>query len=241
MKKNLGKTREKTHSGKGNSSLLKLKINQGNPNNQGKEGKTKHSLKTQTFAENRRFSQEPAEFGGTLPQPDMVCLAHRNRSDPRGPKDQKKKFEISIEIENFDREWNFRASHPPRPYFLLWGNRDVEIKIFERDQTFRSRLKISIEIKFFVIVGPSGIFAICDCDAPREPQKSQRFPRQEKAMLHCDLRVRWKVASDLRFRAAMSEPKTPSFCRFSSGTRRIWRNTSPARHGLSLGDRRAVS
>ena len=34
-------------------------------------------------------------------------------------------------------------------------------------------------------------------------------------MLHCDLRVRWKVASDLRFRAAMSEPKTPSFCGIS--------------------------
>ena len=31
-------------------------------------------------------------------------------------------------------------------------------------------------------------------------------------MLHCDLRVRWKVASDLRFRAAISEPQTPSFC-----------------------------
>ena len=34
-------------------------------------------------------------------------------------------------------------------------------------------------------------------------------------MLHCDLRLRWKVASDLRFRAAMSEPKTPSFCGIS--------------------------
>ena len=34
-------------------------------------------------------------------------------------------------------------------------------------------------------------------------------------MLHCDLRVRWKVASDLRFRAALSEPKTPSFCGIS--------------------------
>ena len=39
--------------------------------------------------------------------------------------------------------------------------------------------------------------------------------RQGKAMLHCDLRVRWKVASDLRFRAAISEPKTPSFCGIS--------------------------
>ena len=45
------------------------------------------------------------------------------------------------------------------------------------------------------------------------PEK--RFPRQEKAMLHCDLRVRWKVASDLRFQAAISEPKTPAFCRIS--------------------------
>ena len=35
-------------------------------------------------------------------------------------------------------------------------------------------------------------------------------------MMHCDLRVRWKVASDLRFRAAISEPKTTSFCRISS-------------------------
>ena len=34
-------------------------------------------------------------------------------------------------------------------------------------------------------------------------------------MLDCDLSVRWKVASDLRFRAAISEPKTPSFCGIS--------------------------
>ena len=34
-------------------------------------------------------------------------------------------------------------------------------------------------------------------------------------MLHCDLRVRWKVASDLRFQAAISGPKTPSFCGIS--------------------------
>ena len=42
-----------------------------------------------------------------------------------------------------------------------------------------------------------------------------RFPKQEKAMPHCDLRVRWKVAGDLRFRAAISEPKTASFCGIS--------------------------
>ena len=50
---------------------------------------------------------------------------------------------------------------------------------------------------------------------PSRPQKSQRFPRQEKAMLHCDLGVRWKVTSDLRFRVAISQPKTPSFCGIS--------------------------
>ena len=37
------------------------------------------------------------------------------------------------------------------------------------------------------------------------------FPRQEKAMLHCNFRVRWTVASDLRIRAAISESKTSSF------------------------------
>ena len=47
------------------------------------------------------------------------------------------------------------------------------------------------------------------------PRNRSRSPRQEKAVLHCDLRVRWKVASDLRFRAAISEPKTPSFCGIS--------------------------
>ena len=47
---------------------------------------------------------------------------------------------------------------------------------------------------------------------PSRTPEIARFPRQDKAMLHCDLRVRWKVASDLRFRAAISEPKTPSFC-----------------------------
>ena len=47
------------------------------------------------------------------------------------------------------------------------------------------------------------------------PRNRKRSPGQEKAMLHCDLRLRWKVASDLRFRAAISEPKTPSFCGIS--------------------------
>ena len=63
--------------------------------------------------------------------------------------------------------------------------------------------------------GKAAIFAICDCDAHRGPQKLQRFPRREQAMLHFDLSVRWKVASDLRSQTATSEPKTLSFCRIS--------------------------
>ena len=50
---------------------------------------------------------------------------------------------------------------------------------------------------------------------PSRTPEIARFPTQEKTMLHCDLRVRWKVASDLRFRAAISEPKSPSFCGIS--------------------------
>ena len=50
---------------------------------------------------------------------------------------------------------------------------------------------------------------------PSRTPEIARSPRQEEAMMHCDLRVRWKVASDLRFRAAISEPKTPSFCGIS--------------------------
>ena len=43
-------------------------------------------------------------------------------------------------------------------------------------------------------------------------------------MLHCDLCVRWKIASNLRFRAAISEFKTPSFC----GILANWLSRSPS-------------
>ena len=52
------------------------------------------------------------------------------------------RLKISSENEIFER-----ATHLVTHF--LWGNRDVEIEIFERDQKFRSRLKISSEIKFF--------------------------------------------------------------------------------------------
>ena len=47
-----------------------------------------------------------------------------------------------------------------------------------------------------------------------DPGNRSDFRNKRKlAMLRCDLRVRWEVASDLRFRAAISEPKTPFFLR----------------------------
>ena len=46
-------------------------------------------------------------------------------------------------------------------------------------------------------------------------------------MLHCDLRVPEKVASDLRFRAAISEPKSPSSCGISG-------NLAPEQKSLAI-------
>ena len=68
-----------------------------------------------------------------------------------------------------------------------------------------------------VLSAPKSRSDFCDLRlrCPSRTPEIARFLRQEKAMLHCDLRVRWKVASDLRFRAAISEPKTPSFCGIS--------------------------
>ena len=45
--------------------------------------------------------------------------------------------------------------------------------------------------------------------------RNRAISETRQTMLHCDLRVRWKVASNLRFRAAISEPKTPFFCGIS--------------------------
>ena len=52
----------------------------------------------------------------------------------------------------------FSSEPPTAALFFLWGIRDVEIEIFERDQKFRSRLEISSKIdeQILLIVGPSG-------------------------------------------------------------------------------------
>ena len=63
---------------------------------------------------------------------------------PEGPKDQKNsRFRARLKI--FEREWNFRASHPPQPYFC--GEFETsrlkpssEIRNFDRDWKLRARL-----------------------------------------------------------------------------------------------------
>ena len=52
-------------------------------------------------------------------------------------------------------------------------------------------------------------------ERPTRETQTEQYSDTVLAMLHCDLRVRWKAASDLRFRAAISEPKTSSFCGIS--------------------------
>ena len=72
--------------------------------------------------------------------------------------------------------------------------------------------------------GYPGIFAGISQGHPKSLRKKKLCsifgPYTQKTLaisepLHCGLRVRWKVASDLRFRVAMSEPETPSFCGIS--------------------------
>ena len=84
-----------------------------------------------------------------------------------------KKFEISSEIENFERERHFRASHPPRPYFC--GEFDTsrlifssEIKNFDRDSNFRWGLN------FFGRWALWGELEVTDLRWQREP-KTQVF------------------------------------------------------------------
>ena len=95
-------------------------------------------------AKKRKFAHNPANmckkrFYAIPPLviPPFAC--HRPKI--------KKKIEISIETENFEREWNLRASHPLRPYFC--GEFETsrlkfssEIRNFDRDWNFRARLKL---------------------------------------------------------------------------------------------------
>ena len=121
----------------------------------------------------KKGSEEPQKWSKiAVPPPEALY------DQPRGPKDQKK-----IEIENFEREQNFRASHPPRPYFC-GGNRDVEIENFERDLKIRSKLKISSEIEFFWSLSeePKRVVSkrVVSADVPPERKPERGYVRQNR-------------------------------------------------------------
>ena len=80
---------------------------------------------------------------------------------------------------------------------------------------FSSSLELREPMKWTLAHRNRSDFCDLRLRCPSQTPEIARFPKQEKAMPHCDLRVRSKVASDLRFRAAISEPKTPSFCGIS--------------------------
>ena len=90
--------------------------------------------------------------------------------------------------------------------------RGIRVKIF-----FESKLDIiplnKKNVEFLAWrIEIAAIFAIYDRDAHRRPKKSQRFPRQEKAILHCDLRAHGKSLAIWDFGLQFQSPK-PFFCR----------------------------
>ena len=107
------------------------------------------------------------------------------------------------------------------PYFILEGSRGDTHKVFQglRWPDSRESIRRFAWIAWFsrIVSGFRNRSDFCNLrlGCPSQTPEIARFPRQEKAVLHCDLRARWKVASDLRLRAAISEPKTSSFCRIS--------------------------
>ena len=68
-----------------------------------------------------------------------------------------------------------------------------------REIIFVARLHLQLHTYNFLSLAHRNRSDFCDLRlrCPSRPPEIARFPRQEKAMLHCDLRVRWKVASDL--------------------------------------------
>ena len=141
---------------------------------------------------------------------------HREKREPGEDMKEKRRREINetgMPVQNFDERAHMRATHKwhtclPSSHFIY---------LLCQKNKAHCVGGASFACHSLAHRNRSDFGDFGDCDAHRGPQKSQRFPKQEKAMMHCDLGVRWKVVSDLRFRAAISEPKTPSFCGISGG------------------------
>ena len=76
------------------------------------------------------------------------------------------------------------------------------------------RLSLSLSLSLYVLLSVFQVGQVCRWGLINGPQSGLSYlilRDKTKPVLHCDSRVRWKAASDLRFGAALYEPETPSF------------------------------
>ena len=137
----------------------------------------------------------------------------KSKSAPPPPQNQK--YPPSLKTRNFmDMEVFLQKERIfPGAHKIGAATSDPRIadKTFNGHEDFSDNMRhVRFVTNFFGNLAHRNRSDFCDLRlrCPSRTPEIARFPRQETAMLHCDLRVRWKVASDLRFRAAMSEPKT---------------------------------
>ena len=117
---------------------------------------------------------------------------------------------------HFSRSSRFGAI-PRSAASQQWGPTWRSLKRSGGLQPWHSSAKLKIVTLFARLSAPKSQrflrFAIAMPIA--DPKNRSDFRNKRKQCCIAILWVRWKVASDLRFRAAISEPKTPSFCRIS--------------------------
>ena len=107
------------------------------------------------------------------------------------------------------------SSSTPKACHIKAGRLDVHIQRQFSDIDLPQCLPGTLALHFNLAHRNRSDFCDLRLRCPTRTPKIARCRRQDTAMLHCDLSVRWKVASDLRFRATILEPKTSSFCRIS--------------------------
>ena len=167
---------------------------------------------------------------------DVIADASTDQESPRQPKPKKgprrKVHEfcpllwilVSFSWENEHDSHRTLVQVCPREKFINWpffglvcrGDSWTDQKLFWNYLFSGNSCKLlRVRLDFELSAPKSQRFLRFAIAMPTRTPEIARFLRQEPAMMHCDLRVRLKVASDLRFRAAISEPKTPSFCGIS--------------------------
>ena len=98
----------------------------------------------------------------------------------------------------------------------LKGNKPIKGTNQAQTQIFSDFCRLSLfSLKTNLSAPKSQRFLQFAIAMPIADPRNRAISEARESNVALRLRVRWKVASDLRFRAAISEPKTPSFCRIS--------------------------